>query len=1010
MRKIYKLVALTCFIFAGVAKIEAQGTLPKSVVLTVVDEAGQPLVGVKVNGPLGTMITDPQGECIVKTGEEEGADVLFSLVGFQEKSIKTEELTKRVVLSPKEGSLYDSELVDMGVTSREKREIATSVSTIDMEQRMQYNSARGVASHLEALMIGVKSGTSLRGISNALYVIDGVPGRDISLVDANEVESITVLKDAAAAVLYGVNGYDGVIIVKTKRGKIHKNQVKVSADYNMSFAKAYPDYLGAAEYMTLYNEAQANDGLTTFKYSQDDIDATASGLNPYKYPDVDFYSDQFLKDYVTNVNAMAEFSGGTEELKYYLALDYGHAGTIEKVNPNVQEGRNDFKLRGNLDFKVNSWINSTVDALVSLQQQKSAHTSLLSSAGSFLPNLYAPLLPISMMDEYLLDDVSFQSVKQFDGYVLGGSSSYKTNIPFANIFGGGYYKQINRMTQVDNTISFDLDMITKGLSANTRVGFDYWDNSKVAVNNTYNFYEPAWIEDKIYALTPLGEADKVSQVEEISTTGFILRYTFSGMLNYDRVFNDIHGVKALASATSTTFKKSGITQTDIANHLAFSLGYDLMRRYYVNLTTGYVHSNKLSDVSCNIFSPTVSLGYILSDEAFIRNSAFGNALDMLKLKASWGLSHSDESISDYFYYQKQYDISTAGSFSWADGTQSEFLTGVNQGKNDALSFLWRDDKNAGFEIVTKNGLSMEANYFRTEIGGTVSKSTTSYPLFYSTFVPYVNINKTRYEGVEVALNYEKQINDFSFNVGATYLYSEGKQIEVDEVTPEYDYLSTIGRKTGCIEGLLSEGLYQESDFENGVLKEGLPEPQFGDVQPGDIKYTDLSGDDKISDLDKTVIATGNVPHSIGANILLRYKNISLFVLGKGAYGAQGILNHGTYYWVNGDEKYSAIVRNRWTPETAETATYPRLTTGTGTNNYRNSTFWLYDNSFFDIRRVEVTYEFDKSLCQKLGLTQMSVNVVGENLWKFAENRDVLELNVSGNPQYRTVSLGLNVSL
>ena len=235
-------------------------------------------------------------------------------------------------------------------------------------------------------------------------------------------------------------------------------------------------------------------------------------------------------------------------------------------------------------------------------------------------------------------------------------------------------------------------------------------------------------------------------------------------------------------------------------------------------------------------------------------------------------------------------------------------------------------------------------------------------------------------------------------------------MEADQLEPEYAYQNLIGQSLGRISGLKYERFYTKQDFNpNGSLITGLAVPAFGAVKPGDLKYEDKNGDKIIDTKDNHTIGNNAFPYSFSLNLLLKYKGFSLFVLGKGQTGAE-TTRSSNYYWVSGNDKYSEVVRGRWTEATAKTATYPRLTTGSGSNNYRTSTFWLYDKSYFDIRRVQLTYEFSNQICKQLGMSDLSVNIAGSDLFKFAPNKDILELNVGGNPKFRNVTLGLKFTL
>lgn len=899
----------------------------------------------------------------------------------------------------------DTAKVDVGFQKKSKRDVVSAIATVKPNDRITYDDALSAGGHLD-ILLGLTSGNNIRNIGSAIYVIDGIPGRDINLLNTNEIESITVLKDANAVALYGSPARNGVILVTTKRGVANKNEIKVKVNHGLKAPISYPKYLGSAEYMELYNEAYKNDGLGLFKYDSATIADTKAGLNPYKYPDVDFYNDKYLKPFTTQTAVSTEFSGGNKDLQYYVNLSYQNSGTLEKINPGLNKGSNSYKVRGNLDFPVNKWINSTVDIMASIISQRTAPASILSVGTSFRPNLYTPFLPVSMVSDSLADQL--KTINTFDGYILGGSGSYKSTIPFAQIFAQGYNDLTFRSTQVANTLDFNLSKITPGLSAKTFISLDYYDYYSVSIANKFNFYEPTWSNDTIVKLTPLGENDLKDTKENVSTKDFIMRTGFYGQLNYTKTIADDHSLNAMLIASTNSSKFSGVKQTYVNSHAAFNLDYNYKSKYYVNFNSTYTYSTKLADGNRGKWAPTAGLAYALSEEEFMKDVT---AIDYLKLRGTWGILNTDIDMG-YFMYQDVYDIETAGSYVWNDGATNGSLkkTAVRNGQNLGLSFAQREDISVGVEAMLFKSLGLEMNYFRTDRSGFVSQNSVIYPSFYSDFAPFTNSERIRYEGFELGLNYSKNLGDFSLNVGGNFIYSVSKIMEADQLVPEYAYQNLIGQSTGRINGLDAIGFYGKNDFNpNGSLINGLAVPQFGTVKPGDIKYVDTNEDGLIDTKDNHTIGNNAFPYSFAVNVLLKYKGFSLFVLGKGQTGAE-TTRSSNYYWITGNDKYSEVVRGRWTEATAASATYPRLTTGSGSNNFRTSSFWLYDKSYFDIRRMQLTYEFNQSICKSLGMSDLSINIAGSDLLTFAPNKDILELNVGGNPQFRNVTLGLKFSL
>lgn len=1005
------LVAIACSLFFFTSVLDAQNKIKNQ--LTIVDNAGNPVQGVTVYGSFGILTTDYSGKCYIKS--DSSSIVSIQKTGFKSLNISMLNLKEIITLQKAEFLSSDGDLVNMGFVQTKKRDIVTSVSTLKPNERLTYDNTESALNQINGMLTGLRAGGDIRGLGNAMYVIDGIPGRDISLVEASEIEQITVLKDVNSLALYGSEGKYGVIVVTTKRGNRNKKAINVNASYGLKLPISYPNYLGAPDYMTLYNEACKNDGLVA-KYDSTTIANSRSGVNPYKYPNLNLYSSDYLKSLTEQTDIMTEFIGGNNNVQYYVNLDYKGNGTLEKLNTDVSEPLRTYKLRGNLDFRINKWIKTKVDIMTSISTQKSANANILTIGTTFLPNLYAPLLPISLMSSGNDLQQQLGTINTFNGFVLGGSQSYLTNTPFANILAGGYKNVVQINSQAATTVNFDLSMITSGLSANTKISFDYVDQHTFSIANKYNFYSPTWnlTGDTIINLTALGTADQKDQTERVAINNFALRTGFYAQINYEKQLSKDHFINILLLGYADSYKTMNSRQTDVESHVALDFDYNFKNKLYANITTTYSSSKYLAPGHRGAISPTGAISYILSEESFLKNNPI---VSYLKLRATAGILNSDIDFSKYFMSQDLYDNLNSGGFAWADGTYSGKYTVQQNGQNLNLGFEKRKDISVGLESQFLNSIWFEASYFRTDMADIVMQPSSIYPSYFNTssatvqnsFVPYQNFGENLYEGVEMGLNYKKNVGDFRFDVGANFLYTVSRIVKLDQVPQLYPWMSAIGQSTGRMVGLVANGFYQTTDFNtNGTLVTGEAIPQYGKVFPGNIKYVDLNGDGIIDSNDKKMIGNNSFPYTVGLNCMIGYKGFSLFVLGIMQSGAQAMKNG--YYWVNGQDKYNTTVLGRWTPENSSSATFPRLTTTSGANDFQNSTFWLYDKSYFDIRRVQLTYEIPAKVSGKIGFNKISINATAENLFKFAPNKDILQLNVGGNPQFQIFTMGLRMSL
>ena len=983
---------------------------------TVVDEQGNPISDATIYGSKGTQVsTNTLG--LFKITTKDGSSLVIQKKGYETQLLSITNITDKITLVKSHFLASEDDMIKMGVSSKFSREITGAVSSVNPNDRLTYDNTQFVRNYIAGLTPGVRGSSNIRGIGNALFVIDGVFGRDPNVLNMEEVEQITVLKDANSVALYGSQGRDGVIIINTKRGKINKKVVNVNMRSGISVPISTPNYLDAASFMLLRDEARINDGVSPDDTSlfrndaRNSIANTRNGLNPIEFPDVDLYD--FVQPFVSNTNVVAEFSGGNEKSQYYVNAGWFYNQGWVDINDEINPGNNRFNIRGNIDFKVNDWITSSIDAVFLLRNDKGPRANIFNEATSFLPFDYAPLIPLNSIDASNNPELQelLAGASVFNGNLLGTAQQLGGNAPIALSIGGGFRNNVVRGTQFNNAINFDLSAITEGLTAKTYLSFDFFESYTTSIQNRFRVYTPtSFVNGKITGLDAFGE-DLRDLTENVQSNGFVSRLAFYGLVNYQKTYAKNHSINTTLLGYFNSDNRSARIQTDKDAHFGFQMTYDYKKKIYVDFSGAYVHSIKLPEGNRGGFSPTVGLGYILSEEDFLKDNSFVN---YLKVKASAGIIQSDIDVPGYFLYDENY--SEGGNFAWADGLQSNRRQNISQGANPNLGFEERIDLNLGFETYLMNSLWIEANYFRTERDKQLGFLTDQYPSYYGTFRPRDNFNANLYTGFEVGATYNKNFKDVSIALGANVLYSQTEASKRSE-TNEFDYQNRQGRELSTTFGLEDLGFYSDADFTadaqgNLILNNNLPVPGFGDVQPGDIKYRDQNNDNIIDNDDRVAIGQSASPWTYGINLKLQYKNFSLFALATGQTGAFGNKlsgNFNNYYAPNGNDKYSEVVLGRWTPQTANTATFPRLSAGNNQNNFRTSTFWLYDNSFFRINRAQLTYEFTKNLCDAIGVKDLSFNLQGTNLFEIGENKDIRQLNIGFIPQTRTYTFGARVS-
>lgn len=902
-------------------------------------------------------------------------------------------------------------LVQVAYKKVSEGDLLGGVSVVNLEKLTEKNYNTYSLDNMQGY-IGGWTGNSLWGMGDYLVLVDGVP-RDANNVLPTEIQQVSFLKGASAVVLYGSRAAKGVIYISTKRGKVQPLKIDVRANTGFNVSKSYPKYLGSAEYMTLYNEALANDGLSA-AYSDEDIYNYGSGINPFRYPNVDFYSSEYLKKAYNRTDVTTEISGGNERARYYTNIGFLNQGDLFKFGQAQNNNTNRLNVRGNIDLKLNDFIDAYINANATFYNSRSALASngnYWSSAAILRPNRVSPLIPVSFIDPNDLAswDLINSSSNIIGGkYFLAGTQADLTNV-FADYYAAGYSKWTSRQFQFDTGLDFDLAGILEGLAFHTQFAVDYATSYNTSYNNSYAVYTPSWYnyngQDVIAGLTKYNK-DESSGVQNISGSASKQTISFSGYFTYDKSINKAHNFSAMLVAAGYQQTQSEVYHRTSNVNLGLQLSYDYKGKYYADFSAAEIHSAKLAPGHRDAFSPSLTLGWKLNKENFLSGSS---AVDELVLSASGSILNSDLDISDYYMYQANFTQANGAWWGWYDGA-SEHSTNSLRGANEDLSFVKRKEISANLRAsFWKKLLSLNTSFFVNEMKGLIIEPSTLYPNYFFTyypdasFIPYVNFNNDKRTGFDLNVNLNKRIGEVDFSLGVAGTYYTTKATQRDE-NNEFAYQNRQGRAIDGVWGLQSDGLFQSQDeIDNS------PEQKFGGtLKPGDIKYIDQNNDDVIDDKDVVYLGRGGwsgAPLTLGMNLTAKWKNLTFFALCTGNFGAYAMKNS-SYYWVYGGRKYSEVVRDRWTEATAETAIYPRLTTENGSNNFRASDFWLYKTDRVNLAKVQVTFDLPKDLLKNFLFHEISAYASGSNLLTISKEREILELNTTSAPQARFYNFGI----
>lgn len=921
------------------------------------------------------------------------------------------------------------------------------VSYVDMEELQKKDYTMSSLEDLYAL-VGGWNGNNLWGQDNdrldnndnsnlPLVIIDGVK-RPSNNVLPSEIEQVTILKGAQAVVLYGPKAAKGAILITTKRGKVDGLQIVANANTGFHVAKAFPEYLGSAEYMTLYNEACLNDQLSTgAKYSQQEIYNHASGVNPYRYPNVNYYSDEYIRKVYNRSDATLEIQGGGTRAHFYTNINYYRLEDLLNFGPAKENYTDRFSVRGNVDLVVNKYIKGWANASATFYNANKNKGDFWSEASTMRPNFpehAAPLIPLSMVDENASKALAIlgKSLNLLDGmYFPGGTKTNQTNA-IADCYFGGRTRDVSRQFQFDAGIIYDMNKFVKGLSFKTQFAIDYAANYSLSYNNKYAVFIPTWSNynsvDAIVALTQQND-ELVTGTMSMANAKYRQTISWNGHFDYDHTFGGKHHVSAILLANMYTTTASGTYHRYTNANLGLEAGYDFMGRYFADVAVAGVHSARLPEGNREALSPSFTIGWNIAKENFMK----GSRVDDLLLSASYSNLNEDidvymgETNSKYFYLYDATWSSASGTFSWND-TFSTNRTYSTAGSNPVLDFIHRKE----FSVSLRGSffdrlISTDLTFFNTDMTGYIIQNPTTFPSYLSSglsgssFKPAINHNCTNRKGLDFSVSAQKQLGKVHATLGivGTYLYTNNSKY--DELN-DYSYQNKEGRPLDAIWGYKCLGFYTNDDFDISTttdgktkytLKSGLSRSTIGgNIQPGDLKYEDTNGDGVIDAKDQVYLGKNGAygsPITLGVNLTLKYKNFTLFMLGNGQYGAHGMKNT-SYYYMSGDAKYSVNARNRWTPETASTATHPRLTTYSNANDGAASTFWMYSTNRFNLRKVQITYDFPKEMLRKLKIVNaLSVYLNGNDLLTIAKERKLMETSVGYAPQTRFYNLGVKVT-
>lgn len=938
--------------------------------------------------------------------------------------------------------------VHVAFRDKDADQLLGGISYIDMEELQKKDHTVYSLEDMYGL-VGGWNGSNLWGMDNnrldtnddsnlPLVIIDGVK-RPSNNVLTSEIEQITFLKGAQAVVLYGSKAAKGAILITTKRGKVDGIQITANANTGWHVAKAFPEYLGSAEYMTLYNEACVNDGMDP-RYSQQDIYNHASGLNPYRYPNINYYSDEYVRRAYNRSEGTLEIQGGGTRAHFYTNINYYRIEDLLNFGPAKDNYTDRFSVRGNVDLVVNKSVKGFANVSATFYNANRNKGDFWGEAATMRPNFpenAAPLIPIDMVDpnaSMALEKLG-KSRNFLDGKYFPSGTKNTDHNAIADCYFGGKTTGVSRQFQFDAGVIYDMNKFVKGLSFKTQFAIDYASSYNYGYDNDYAVYIPTWSnyngEDAIVALTQQND-EKIAGHMVMTDGRYRQTISWNGHLDYDHTFDGKHHFTGMLLGNMFTTTSSDEYHRYANANLGLQAGYDYMGRYFADLSMTGVHSARLPKGNREAISPSFTLGWNISKEDFMKDV---KCVDNLLLSASYSNLNEDidvymgdnSSNSKYYYIYDALWKTADGSFTWNEGVKTQ-RTYSTAGNNPALDFIHRKEFSVSVRGSFLNKMiSTDLTFFNTDMSGYIIQNPTTFPshlqngLSGSTFKSAINNDIQNRKGIDFSITAQKQFGQVHATLGVvgTYLYT--KYSKYDEIVEE-DYQRMEGRPIDGLWGYNCVGFYTDDDFDISVkdgvknynLKKELAVPSIGGtIRPGDLKYEDVNHDNIINSKDMICLGkdgTYGAPFSMGVNLTLKYKDFTLFMLGDARIGASGMKNTSSYYYMSGTNKYSVNAYGRWTPETAKTATHPRLTTKSSPHNAAASSFWFYRKNYFKLDKVQLTYDFPEKMLKGKIVNALSVYLSGSNLFTFSPNHWLMETSVGYAPQTRFYNLGVKVTL
>ncbi len=998
----------------------------------VKDPSGMPLPGttVQVEGSTTGVVTDGEGFFEISV-QDQNAILVFSFIGFETQRVEVgEQQVINVTLNADYSSL--EEVVIVGFGTQRKESVTGSISSVDTKALLQSpvaNVSNALVGRMPGLLAVQGSGEPgndqstlrIRGIgtfsgsADPLILVDGIQVNNYNNIDPNEIENITILKDASSTAVYGVRGANGVLLITTKRGTIGKPQLSITSNVGIQTFTNLGDPMNSYDYARSFNQAMANDsyisGGYTPKFSDEAIEMYRTGEDPLFFPNTNWYDELFKKNSLQTQHNL-NLSGGTEKVKYFVSVGYftqeglfNNTAKIEEFDANRIFKR--YNFRSNFNFEVTKNLSLKVDISSQTEDSKGSNNSttrIIESA--FRAN---PVNSPGIIDNRVVNLIGQGAV---------------TN-PIGLLFSEGYNRRFRNYLQGSVRLDYDLGSITEGLSVHGIVNYQN-NNVETLVNRrndgfvTYNAIQ---LPEGGVNFVPQGIDSPFGFSQQIDKN--TRTYAELG-IEYNRVFGK-HYVTGLVNYNQTKLFDPSLAFL-VPNGFQGIVGratYEFDDRYLAEFTFGYNGTENFAEGKRFGFFPAVSLGWVVSEEAFFPEN---NWVTSLKFRGSYGEVGNDR-IGDFSDPNSRFlfrpSAYTIGSNGYYFGEVAGNYTGqpyAIEGRLGNPNLTWERaiKKNIGINVALwKDKVNITADVFQ-ENRDNILASLNTVPIIVGATLPAYNFGEMSNKGFDGDISFNDKIGNVGYFVRANYTFAKNKIEFQDEVDRPYSYQMRTGQRLGQIFGLVDEGLYNSWEEVNDANRP-ISQWNSNKIQPGDIKYKDINGDGVVDFNDEVPIGYSNFPEEIfGISLGANYKGFDFSVLFQGAsnvsFQYSRRQNRG-FFENSGALNY---LLESWTPERVELGlpiNFPRLTEDGQLYNhsYQSSTYWVEDGSYVRLKNAEIGYSLSEQALNALRITSARFYINGNNLITWSKllpgidpENTPLAANNMPYPLTRTINMGVNI--